>query len=64
LTDLNITNTGYIKYTLCNGTQEYKYIGSTGTYTLVPCIQAGSIQPGYPFADLAVFTITFSGASC
>ena len=64
LTELNITNTGWIKYTLCNGTQEYKYIGSTGTYTIVPCIQQGSVLPGFPFADLAVFTITFNGSPC
>ena len=64
LTELNITETGYIKYTKCDGTQEYKYLGSTGTYTIVPCIQFGSVLPGFPFADLAVFTITFSGSSC
>jgi hypothetical protein len=64
LTELNITETGYIKYTLCNGTQEYKFISSTGTYTIVSCIQRGSVLPGFPFADTAVFTITFSGSSC
>jgi hypothetical protein len=64
LTELNITETGYIKYTLCDGTQQYAFVSSLGSYTIVPCIQAGSVIPGFPFADLAVFTITFSGASC
>jgi hypothetical protein len=63
-TILNITNTGYIKYTLCNGTQTYAFVSSLGSYTITPCIQAGSVIPGFPFADVAVFTITNNGTSC
>jgi hypothetical protein len=63
-TVLNITETGYIKYTLCNGTQEYAFASPLGSYTITPCIQFGSVLPGFPFADLAVFTITSNGTSC
>ena len=63
-TTLNITKTGYIKYTLCNGTQQYQYISSLGSYTITPCIQLDSVIPGFPFADVAVFTITSNGTSC
>lgn len=63
-TVLNITETGYIKYTLCTGIQEYAFVSSTGSYTITPCIQLGSVLPGFPFADVAVFTITNNGTSC
>jgi len=63
-TTLNITETGYIKYTLCDGTQQYQFINTLGTYTITSCIQLGSVLPGFPFADVAVFTITSNGSSC
>jgi hypothetical protein len=63
-TTLNITETGYIKYNLCNGTTTYVFVGSLGSYTITDCIQLGSVQPGIPYADLAVFTIITSGTPC
>jgi hypothetical protein len=63
-TILNITETGYIKYTLCNGTQQYQFINTLGSYTITACIQSGSVIPGFPFADLALFTITSNGTTC
>jgi hypothetical protein len=63
-TTLNITNTGWIKYTLCNGTITYVFVSSLGSYTIPSCIQQGSVLPGFPYADLAVFTITTSGTPC
>jgi hypothetical protein len=63
-TTLNITNTGWIKYTLCNGTITYVFVSSLGSYTISSCIQQGSVQPGIPYADLAVFTITTNGTPC
>jgi hypothetical protein len=63
-TILNITETGYIKYTLCNGTQQYAFVSTLGSYTITACIQASSVLPGFPFADVAVFTITSNGTSC
>ena len=63
-TTLNITNTGWIKYNLCNGTTTYVFINTLGTYTITACIQQGSVIPGFPFADVAVFTITSNGTSC
>jgi hypothetical protein len=61
---LNITRIGWIKYNLCNGTTTYEYIGSTGSYTINRCIQEGTIAPGIPYAQVAIFTITSSGTSC
>jgi hypothetical protein len=61
---LNVTSIGWIKYLLCNGTTTYEYIGSTGSYTINRCIQQGTIQPGIPYAQVAVFTETSSGTPC
>jgi hypothetical protein len=61
---LNITDPGWIKYTLCNGTTTYVYRSITGSYSIFDCIRFGSVQPGFPYADVAVFTITNNGVSC
>lgn len=64
-TTLNITETGYIKYNTCpSNTTTYVFIGSTGSYTITDCIIDGSVLPGFPFADLAVFTVITSGTPC
>lgn len=63
-TQIFITETGWIKYTLCNGTITYVYRGSTGLYTITDCIIQGSVQPGIPYADLAIFYIVSSGTPC
>jgi len=63
-TTLNITNTGWLKYNLCNGTSTYVFVSSLGSYTIPSCIQQGSVLPGFPYADLAVFTITTNGTPC
>jgi len=61
-TTLNITDTGYLKYTECDGDVIYVNVGSTGTYTINACIQNNSVLPGFPFADLANWSsITYSG---
>lgn len=63
-TTLNITEPGYIKYNTCpSNTTTYVYV-STGSYTITTCIIDGSVLPGFPLADLAVFTITTSGTPC
>lgn len=62
---LNVTDPGYIKYTSQNtGPDTYLFISSTGTYTLTDCAICSSIIPGFPFADVASFTVTNCGASC
>jgi len=61
---LNVTDTGYIKFTLCDGTQEYRQYTTTGNKVIPECIQQNSVTYGYPFADLAAFTITGQGAIC
>jgi len=60
---LNVTDTGWIKYTMASG-DTYQFIGSTGTVVLTNCLVCSTINYGYPFADLAAFTVTNCGNSC
>jgi hypothetical protein len=60
---INVTDTGYIKYTSSTG-QTYQFINTLGTVTLTACLDCATIIPGFPFADLAEFTITNCGSSC
>ena len=60
---LNVTDTGWIKYSMSSGTT-YQFIGSTGTVVLTNCLDCDTIMEGIPFADLAVFTITNCGSTC
>jgi hypothetical protein len=62
---LNITDTGWIKYNSSvypDGT--YQYMGSLGNVDLGGCVQCSSINYGYPFADLAEFTVVDCGTTC
>lgn len=63
-TTINVTDTGWIKYNLCNGTITYEFISSLGSNTISNCIQPGTIAQGIPYADLAVFTVVSTGTSC
>ena len=60
---INVTDPGYIKYTTASGTT-YQYVGSYGTNILSACLICSSIDYGYPFADLATFTVTNCGTTC
>jgi hypothetical protein len=61
---INITSPGWVRYNLCNGTLTWEYFGSLGSNTITTCIQNGTIQPGFPYGDLAVFTVITSGTPC
>ena len=62
---LNVTDTGYIKYTSQSlGPDQYEFISTTGSYTITGCTLCSSIIPGFPFADVAAFTITSCGSNC
>lgn len=63
-TTLNVTDTGWIKFTLCDGTQEYRQYTTTGSKVIPECIREGSVAVGIPFADLASFTVTGVGTAC
>jgi hypothetical protein len=63
-TTLNVTNFGWIKYTLCNGSPVYQYVSVIGTYTIIDCIRIGTVIPGFPYSDVAIFTTTSSGTTC
>jgi hypothetical protein len=61
---LNVTDTGWVKWTLCDGTQEYHQYTTTGNKVIPECIQQNTVTYGFPFADLAEFTVTGSGTQC
>jgi len=64
---INVTDPGWIKYTsLTGGTSSYEFIGSTGSKVIAggTCVVCATITPGFPFADVASFTITTCGTSC
>lgn len=61
---INVTDTGYIKYTKSNGDVQYQYVGSTGNYDIPDCAECTTVSPGIPFADIANFTIVDCGNSC
>lgn len=61
---LNVTDTGWIKFTLCNGTVEYRQYTTTGAKVISECIQQNTVAVGIPFADLAAFTVTGAGTVC
>jgi hypothetical protein len=56
-TTLNVTNTGWVKWVLCDGTDQYHQYTTTG-------IRRGSVNYGFPYADLAEFTVTGTGTTC
>jgi len=61
---LNVTDPGWIKYDTNVANDVYVFVSSTGTYTITACTICSSIIPGFPFADVASFTITNCGSSC
>jgi hypothetical protein len=64
-TTINVTDTGYIKYTICStGLTTYVYISNLGSYTITDCIIDGTLSPGYPFGDIASYTLVTSGTPC
>ena len=60
---LNVTDTGYIKYTTPTG-QTYFNCTTLGTQVLSDCLNCLTITPGFPLADVASFTITNCGSYC
>lgn len=62
---LNVTDTGYIKYIKSGeSVATYVFISTLGTYTITDCLTCSTILPGFPFADIANFTITSCGSAC
>lgn len=60
---LNVTDTGWIKYTSPSG-DTYQFISSLGTNIITNCAICSTFSPGYPFADVAGFTVSSCGSSC
>ena len=61
---INITKAGWIKITNCNGIIAYIYEPAPTSYLIGNCVVEGSVLPGYPYANVAVFTITSNGTPC
>jgi hypothetical protein len=60
---INVTDIGWIRYSTAS-TEIYAYISSLGNYDIPACAACDSISPGFPFADLASFTIVDCGSAC
>jgi hypothetical protein len=60
---INVTTAGWLKYTTCDGVTQYEY-KAVGNHQINVCIREGSLLPGIPFAQLAVFTETSGGVPC
>jgi hypothetical protein len=63
-TTLNVTNTGWVKWVLCDGTDQYHQYTTTGNKVIPECIRRGTVTYGFPYADLAEFTVTGTGTTC
>jgi hypothetical protein len=61
---LNVTDTGWIKYTNNSGSTTYFNCTTLGTQVLSDCLDCSTIRDGIPFADLANFSIVNCGTSC
>jgi hypothetical protein len=61
---LNVTDPGWIKYDTNTQSDVYAFVSNTGTYTITACTNCNSIIPGFPFADVASFTVTNCGSDC
>lgn len=62
---INVTTSGYIKYNDCSGNGTYQFV-NTG-YQFVGganCLDYTTVLPGFPLANIAVFTMGSSGSSC
>jgi hypothetical protein len=60
---INVTDTGWIKYTTSSGDTYYQCT-SLGSTVLPDCLVCSSINYGYPFADLASWTLVNCGSPC
>jgi hypothetical protein len=60
---INVTNPGWMKWDNCEGVQTYQYYFN-GSRILPGCLNPLSVRPGFPYSDLPVYTVTFTGSSC
>jgi len=63
-TTINVTETGWIRWTLCDGTVQDTFLSSLGTYTITQCIQYNSIRAAIPLAELADWDNVVWGSAC
>jgi hypothetical protein len=63
-TTINVTETGWIRWTLCDGTVQDTFLSSLGTYTITQCILYNSIRAAIPLAELADWDNVVWGTSC
>ena len=62
---INVTDRGYIKYYNCTtAATEYQFMSSLGNNVLTNCLDYTTLLPGFPFADVASFTVVSNGVPC
>jgi len=60
---VDVTGAGYLKYTDCVNQNIYVF-RNTGSFTIPDCANASTILPGFPYSQVATFSITSSGTTC
>jgi hypothetical protein len=63
-TTINVTDTGWIRWTNCYGDVVDTFLSSLGTYTITQCIQSNTIRAAVPLADLADWNNVVWGTAC
>jgi hypothetical protein len=63
-TTINVTDTGWIRWTNCYGDNVDTFLSSLGTYTITECIQFNTIRSAFPLADLADWNNVVWGSAC
>jgi hypothetical protein len=63
-TTINVTDTGWIRWTNCYGDIVDTFLSSLGTYTITQCIQFNTIRAAVPLADLANWNNVVWGTAC
>jgi hypothetical protein len=61
---INVTDQGWMKWSDCEGIQTYNYFYPGVQYISNGCINPSTVNAGFPFADLASWTVTFTGTPC
>lgn len=61
---INVTDQGWMKWNDCDGVQTYNYFYPGVQYISNGCINPSTVNAGFPFADLANWTVTFTGTPC
>jgi hypothetical protein len=61
---INVTNPGWMKWNDCDGVQTYQYFYNGTQLLSYGCINPSTVNVGFPYADLPVYSVTSAGSPC